>query len=262
MVCARDPVTNVFVAARIIQTRLESGQQRGALLAQGRGDDTSLCWAGVNVVPVQSDAKSVVGFVEEINRRRRTISSIFGPAEPVLALWERLEPLWGAPREVREDQPVLTTRVRPSEHGVPIDPQVRTAAMHEIDLVQPAAAAMFTEEIGYPPYHGSDRIYRRGLEQMIRAGHTFVRVEDGEVIFKADLGSVAQGVAQIQGVWVHPELRGQGIAVPAMAAVVEHTLESVASAVTLYVNSFNTPALATYRKVGLTQSGRFATILL
>lgn len=260
MVCARDPVTNVFVSARTIQSRLDGGN--AALLARGRGAGESLCWAGVNVVPVQCDAAEVVGYTEEINKRRRSVSSIFGPAEPVLALWERLEPLWGRPREVRPDQPVLTMRSLPTALGVEVDPAVRTARPDEVDIVLPAAAAMFTEEIGYPPYYGSDRAYRRGIQQMIRSGHTYVRVEQGEVVFKADLGSVAQGVAQVQGVWLHPDLRGQGLAVAAMAAVVEHTLVSVASAVTLYVNAFNHAALATYRRVGFTQTGRFATVLM
>jgi len=97
---------------------------------------------------------------------------------------------------------------------------------------------------------------------LIRQGHTFVRVDDGEVVFKADLGSVALGVAQIQGVWVAPRWRGQGLAGPAMAAVVERVQAEIAPVVTLYVNDFNAPARATYARVGFTEIGRFATVLM
>jgi predicted GNAT family acetyltransferase len=62
-------------------------------------------------------------------------------------------------------------------------------------------------------------------------------------------------------VWVEPELRGRGLAAPGMAAVVELTRRQVAPVVSLYVNSFNAPALATYRRVGFEQVGTFATIL-
>ena len=91
----------------------------------------------------------------------------------------------------------------------------------------PAAAAMFTEEIGYPPYWGSRQVYRQGIESLIRQGHTFVRVDDGEVVFKADVGSVALGVAQIQGSGSRRN-GGQGLAGPAMATVVERVQAEIA----------------------------------
>ncbi|MCY7289218.1 MAG: GNAT family N-acetyltransferase, partial [Cryobacterium sp.] len=158
-------------------------------------------------------------------------------------------------------QPVLAT-AGPIPPGMPCDPQVRLARFDEVDVVMPAAAAMFTEEIGYPPYRGSGQLYRQGIASMIRRGHTFVRVEDGEVVFKADVGSVALGVAQVQGVWVAPRRRGQGLAGPAMAAVVALVRAEIAPVVTLYVNDFNAPARATYARVGFTEIGSFATVLM
>jgi predicted GNAT family acetyltransferase len=179
----------------------------------------------------------------------------------VLPLWADLRPTWGRPREVRQRQPVMVT-TGISASGVASDPEVRRARFDEVDLVTPAAAAMFTEEIGYPPYWGSGQVYRQSIAAMISAGHTFVRVIDGEVAFKADVGSVALGVAQIQGVWVAPRWRGQGLAVPAMAAVVEQVRDEIAPVVTLYVNDFNAPARATYARVGFIEIGSFATVLL
>jgi len=62
-------------------------------------------------------------------------------------------------------------------------------------------------------------------------------------------------------VWVAPELRGQGLSVPAMASVVHLTRLSIAPVVSLYVNSFNTAALRTYASVGFRPYGHFATVL-
>ncbi|WP_415803386.1 GNAT family N-acetyltransferase, partial [Isoptericola cucumis] len=81
------------------------------------------------------------------------------------------------------------------------------------------------------------------------------------VAFKAELGAVAGGVAQVQGVWVAPALRGRGLAAPGMAAVVTAARRDVAPVVSLYVNAYNAPALATYRRVGFEQVGTFATVL-
>ena len=259
-VCARDTRSNVFVAARILEGALATSP--GALL--GYTQDCGLqaiCWASANLVPVGCDVQALAAFATRLRRWRRQCSSVFGPADMVLPLWEHLRPTWGEPRDVRAYQPVLAT-AGPLPTGMPCDPQVRRARFSEVDLVLPAAAAMFTEEIGYPPYWGSMQVYRQGIASLIRQGHTFVRVDDGEVVFKADVGSVALGVAQIQGVWVAPRWRGQGLAGPAMAAVVGQVLAEIADVVTLYVNDFNAPARATYARVGFTEIGRFSTVLM
>jgi len=258
-VCARDTRTNVFVAARILDGALATSP--GAVLgySQGAGLE-AICWVSANLVPVGCDSAALGAFAARL-RRRQHCSSLFGPAEMVLPLWEALSPTWGEPREVRARQPVLAT-AGPAPAGMPRDPQVRLARFDEVDLVMPAAAAMFTEEIGYPPYRGSGEVYRQGIASLIRDRRTFVRVDDGEVVFKADVGSVALGVAQVQGVWVAPRRRGQGLAGPAMATVIEQVRAEIAGVVTLYVNDFNTPAQATYARVGFTEIGSFATVLM
>lgn len=259
-ICGRDPVTNVFVAARILEGGLTGG--RNSVLGYERGGRTGLCWTSANVVPVEMAEDMIEPLAAKVVKRRAWASSLFGPADQVLPLWQTLSPHWGPAREVRRNQPVMTMSTSPTLLGVPLDTSVRPATAEETDLVVPAAAAMFTEEIGYPPYRGSDRAYRLSVGALVRAGRSLVRIEGGQVIFKADIGSVALGVAQVQGVWVHPAWRGRGLAVPAMAAVVEHVMRHLAPTVTLYVNDFNAPALATYRRVGFVQTGTFATILL
>ena len=80
------------------------------------------------------------------------------------------------------------------------------------------------------------------------------------MIFKADLGSVSANVSQVQGVWLDPDLRGRGLAPPAMAAVVR-LARSVTPTVSLYVNDYNHAARATYSRVGFRTEGEFATVL-
>jgi hypothetical protein len=259
-VCAKDPVTNVFVAARIAESGLSG--TRGPLFGYDSGGERALCWCAANVVPVEASSRALAALSGKVVKRRTWASSVFGPADQVLELWDRIGRQWGPAREVRANQLVMTMEARPSSLGVPVDGAVRPARPDELDIVTPAASAMFTEEIGYPPYRGSGTAYRQSVDGLIRRGHCLVRVEEGQVVFKADLGSVALGVAQVQGVWVHPRWRGQGLAAPAMAAVVEHALAHVAPVVTLYVNDFNAPAVATYRRVGFVQTGTFATVLL
>jgi len=52
----------------------------------------------------------------------------------------------------------------------------------EIDILWPACVAMFTEEVGVSPTIGDGGAsYRARLEQLIRSGRAFARIEDGEV---------------------------------------------------------------------------------
>jgi predicted GNAT family acetyltransferase len=68
-------------------------------------------------------------------------------------------------------------------------------------------------------------------------------------------------VGQIQGVWVHPEWRGHGLGTAGTAAVATAVVDSGRIA-SLYVNSFNSVARAAYTRVGFTEVGMFATVLL
>lgn len=258
--CARDLPQRVFVAARVLE-----GSRTGSLSSVlGHRDDgvlTSLCWASANIVPVGTTEENRPLFADRLRRWRGRCASVFGPREEVLGLWQHLEPHWGQPRVVR-----ATSRcswpTSPVGGGVEPDPRVRLARADEVDLVLPAAEHMFTAEIGYRPYTGSSRGYRASLASLIARGHTYVVVEGGEVVFKTDIGSLALGCAQLQGVWVAPRLRGQGLAVPMLAAVLEQVMAGPAPLVSLYVNDFNTAARATYERLGFRSAGEFTTVLL
>jgi predicted GNAT family acetyltransferase len=82
-----------------------------------------------------------------------------------------------------------------------------------------------------------------------------------DIVFKAEVGIVGGSVAQVQGVWVHPSLRGQGRAKAGMAALVPMVRAHLAPTVSLYVNDFNDAAVAAYAAVGFREVGTFATVM-
>ncbi len=260
--CAGDPPASVFVAARLVSGPISSRQDNLLAVRDEDGTIESMCWASANVVPLGLTPESAPRYADRLRRRRHRIASILGPSDQVRMLWARLEPDWGRPRAVRGRQPLMATRTPPSALGIRTDPRVRPALPREVDLVLPAAEHMFTAEIGYAPYSGSPRSYRQSIGALVEAGQTYVLVEDGRVVFKADVGSVALDCCQIQGVWLAPDLRGRGLATPLMAAALEQVLADHASHATLYVNDFNVPAIATYRACGMTEIGSFTTVLL
>ena len=259
-ICDRDAVTNVFVSSRVHAAGVDPGRlgaQMWGYLESGRM--TSLCYSGANLVPVAATPGAVAAFAERARLQGRRCSSIVGPADQVRELWALLSPYWGRPREIRSAQPVMAISTDPL---VLPDPLVRLVRPEELDTLLPASIAMFTEEVGVSPV-GVDggATYRARVGELVRGGRSYARIENGQVIFKAEIGAVTPLACQVQGVWVPPELRGRGHASRGMAAVVAAALSSVAPVVSLYVNDFNLPARAAYRRVGFTEAGTFMSVL-
>jgi predicted GNAT family acetyltransferase len=258
--CATDPVANVMVAERVERVGSEPVRLGGEIWGWFSGGElTAACWSGANLVPVNAGSEDAQeAFAERARRHPGRYSSLFGPAGAVLGIWSRLQQHGWRAAQVRPCQPLFVMR-QPSV--VPADAGVRRAALDEMATVLPASVAMFTEEVGYSPLRGDGGAsYRRRVSELIADQRTFVRRDGDTVVFKADLGALSTQVGQVHGVWIDPRFRGQGLAAPAMAAVVAQALE-VAPVVSLYVNDFNAPALATYRRVGFEQVGSFATVL-
>ncbi|RCK70849.1 GNAT family N-acetyltransferase [Desertihabitans brevis] len=256
-----DPVVNVFVAARVRSGGVDEFTLGCPMWGWEVGERLrALLHVGSNLVPVQADPQAVDGFVEHLGRTRRC-SSIVGPAEVVLALWQGLSQRWGDAwsqvRELRADQPLLVMDTDPTGAE---DERVQRITEEHWEAYSDASARMYTEEVGVPPAPQNPLSYRMHVLGLIKAGRAFGIVEDGRVLYKADLGSVAGGVSQVQGVWVDPELRGRGLAAPAMARTVRLAREETPT-VSLYVNDFNERARRTYQRVGFRQVGTFATVL-
>ena len=146
--------------------------------------------------------------------------------------------------------------------GVAPDPLVRRTTLADCEVLYPACVAMYTAAVGVSPelFGGAD-MYRTRVRQLIARGWSFARNEDDRVVFKADVACVSPYAAQVQGVWVAPEHRGEGLAAAGMAAVVDQILGVVAPVVSLYVNHHNVAARRVYERVGFRQTATFATVM-
>lgn len=257
---ARNPVADVFVASRVATAGVDPwrlGAEVWGHVIDGRL--ASVCYSGANLWPVGAERASARVFAERARRQGRRCSSIVGLSDGVLEMWRHLEPSWGPAREVRDDQPLLALSSPPL---VAPDPAVRRVRRDELDVLLPACVAMFTEEIGVSPIAGDGgALYRARVAEFVGQGRAFARIEDGRVLFKAEIGAVAGGVCQIQGVWVDPYYRGRGLATAGTASVVAIAQATIAPVVSLYVNAYNRPARQAYARAGFRRVGTFASVL-
>lgn len=257
---SRDPLINLFVDYRVEATQMQSRWLGGEIWGYFEdGELVSACHAAANLVPIEATEDAARAFADHARRTGNPCSSIVGLDDAVLTMWEVLEPWWGPARSPRPVQPFMVI-----DHDSPIeaDPRVRRVVMDEFETLYPSCVAMFTEEVGLDPEGTSKSGYRARVAQLISQGWSFAIIEDDEVLFKAEVGAATSRGCQIQGVYVRPDLRGQGVAASAMAGVVQLVRSSIAPTVTLYVNDHNVAARRTYDRVGFVQTATFATILL
>jgi predicted GNAT family acetyltransferase len=253
-----DPVASCMVASRVTDHGIEPSAIGGELWTR-RGVHESLCFAGANLIPLRGGQSDLHAFADKAMSTARRCSSLVGRAELVLPMWRRLEHAWGAARDVREHQPLMALSTQPR---CATDPSVRRVRPEELDAYLVAAIDMFIGEVGVDPRMGDGgRGYRRRVAGLIAAGRAWARFERGQVVFKAEVGSQSAAVGQIQGVWVHPDWRGRGLGTAGTATLASAVVDTGRIA-SLYVNSFNTVARATYSRIGFGEVGTFATVLL
>ena len=249
----------MFVASRLSAVGLD--WRRLGAEVWGYFDDShlvSMCYAGANLIPVEATPAAARHFAERARRAGRHCSSIVGHTPQVEQMWQVLALQWGPARDVRQ-QPLMATDTPSTAEA---DPYVRRVRMDEIETLLPASIAMFTEEVGISPV-GNDggALYRARVAELIAEGRAFARIEDGRVLFKAEIGSATTQACQVQGVWVDPALRGTGLGSRGTAAVVNEALSSIAPVVSLYVNDYNMPARRAYERVGFSTVGSFTSVL-
>ena len=256
-VLAADPVTSCLVASRFEYAGMDRVALGGQFWGVAGGRD-GLVFAGPNLVPLAGDAHALRMFAGAIGKRGRSCASVLGPADLVLGLWERLEPRWGAARDIRSEQPLM---VCPTPPTVAPDEDVRVVRPDQLDAYYPAAVAMFTEEVGVDPRAGDGgRWYKARVADLIAAGRALARFDGDRVVFKAEIGALSSQVGLIQGVWVDPAVRGSGLAAPGTAALVRQVQQVYRRLPSLYVNHDNHAARAAYARVGFQRVGTFASV--
>jgi uncharacterized protein len=257
-----DPLVNVVVSARLRAVAGLDSRRFGGTLVGVRDRDgrlTGAAFSGGNLLPIGGGPPEWQALAENIARGPRTCTSMVGRAAAVGAMCQVLAPVWGPARAIRAQQPLLMLdRAAVTPH--PREHRVRLIEPAELEAYLPAAAAMFTEELGISPYQASGSDYRRRTAALINDRRAFGIVENDEVVFKADLGALSEHTCQVQGVWVRPDLRGRGIGTAALAVVLRHGL-TLAPTVSLYVNDFNLPARKMYDRLGMRQVAVLSTVL-
>lgn len=258
------PLHNIFLLSRLVDSGFNIERLGCPVYGHWvRGKLVDVCHAGVNIVLASRDDEvsdaAISGFARRVGpvRRASAIMGSSGDVERLFALLSSSWPsAWAAPRETRAVQPLLAIGKQTMEDA---DDRVFRATEQHFRAYFEAAVKMYTEELGISPLDEFNS-YQAYIARLIRSGRSFAGCKDDTVWFKTDIGCSYKTYCQIQGVWVEPSLRGQGIGAGAVAKVVE-LCASRYDVVSLYVNDYNTAARRMYEKVGFRQVGTLGTVL-
>ena len=110
------------------------------------------------------------------------------------------------PREDRPGQPVYVI----DEPPPPGDTGLRAATLDDLDRLVPACAAAHEEELGIDPLQRDAEGFRWRTRAQIEEGRSWLWLEDGVILFKAEASAWTPSAVQLQQVWVDPEARGRG----------------------------------------------------
>ena len=159
---------------------------------------------------------------------------IIGDERAVGELWGAVESRFSSPREDRPGQPVYAID-EPPEPG---ETGLRAATTDDLERLLPTCAAAHEEELGVNPLKRDADAFRWRTRSQIADGRSWLWIEDGVILFKAEASAWTPDAVQVQQVWVDPEARGQGYGARGMRDLCRLLL-SWTPTVTLFVRSEN-----------------------
>ncbi len=244
--CAESPIERVF-----LEDVARTGLGRFSGLEDSSGRLVGLCHVGANLVP---SGIGCAAFAPAAAAGRARM--IIGEQQAVTELWQAARVLLPDPREDRPHQPVYVATEPPEAGGSGLRP----ARLSDVERLLPACAAAHRLELGIDPLARDAEGFRWRTRAQIEDGRSWVWLEDGVILFKAEASAWTNAAVQVAQVWVDPGARGRGNGARGLRDLCRLLLAST-PAVTLFVRTDNTPAIALYDSIGMRRELEYRSVL-
>jgi len=257
----RDPIVNVYLVALTVRDAL--AQPRDEFWAVRReGEIAALLHLGGQsgaVLPVGDDPEALAKLARHALTRRPFLPrrfQIIGRRIAVLELTRQLADQGIHPRLLRHQLYMALDRGGLGKFERLAE--LRPARPTDFELVFGSGALLRAEELDEDPRVADPLAYSKRVEEECRDGYTRLWCDDDGLCFRASVSARTPDATQISGVYVPPARRGHGLARRGMAEMCARLLEE-SRAVCLFVNDFNAPAIAVYRRLGFTERAEWAS---
>ncbi|HVF89161.1 MAG TPA: GNAT family N-acetyltransferase [Blastocatellia bacterium] len=247
------------LAGFILNNGMESPLNRGSFYAcRGeQGEMVGLALIG-HATLFETESEQAIEAFARIAQSCLNIHMLWGEQEKVESFWsyysEHGQQLRCFCREL------LFEQSSPLE-GLEEVAGLRQATPDDLDAIVPVHALTALEESGVDPLLTDPEGFRNRCARRIEQGRTWVWIEDGKVIFKAECQTESPEIVYLEGIWMSPEKRGNGLGLRCMTQLTRALLERTRN-ICLLVNEENRVALNFYDRAGYRLTGHYDTIFL
>ncbi|MBS1795042.1 MAG: GNAT family N-acetyltransferase [Acidobacteria bacterium] len=220
------PVHTVVMTSFIQDNGIESASNRGVFYGYrntaGTLEGVALIGHTTLVEARTDDALTVLAL--KARESETPIHIMMSDGNSIEAFWQYYSDENQQPRLVCEE------RLFEIKHPVMVReavPGLRLAAADELLPIAEAHAEVAFEESGVNPMEKDREGYLKRVLRRIEQGRVWVVFEDGKLIFKADVIAETSDVMYLEGIYVDPENRGQGVGANCLSQLSRALLEKV-----------------------------------
>jgi ribosomal protein S18 acetylase RimI-like enzyme len=253
------PLHTVMLAGFIRDNGMESPLNRGQFYAtrdrDGRINGVALIG---HATLIETESDEALAAFARIARSCTNAHMLMGEPGKVEGFWNN----YAAERET----PRLSCREMLYEQRWPVEVRdvvrgLRKATLADLDLITPVHARMAFEESGVNPMERDAGRFRLRCARRIEQGRVFVWIEEGRLIFKADVVADTPEGIYLEGIYVSEEERGKGYGLRCLSQLSRNLLARTKS-ICLLVNERNWKAQAFYLSAGYKLRATYETIFL
>ncbi|HEX4951539.1 MAG TPA: GNAT family N-acetyltransferase [Blastocatellia bacterium] len=242
---AQDPVRSVILRGLILDYGMCAPELRGVFYGYFTGEQlTDLALIGHQLIVFAND-EALPALAQKAVDLQARLHMILGPEHQVEKLWGYLA------QHERETRRMSAQRLYVCQEAgsAPERRQLLRANYAELDVVTDAQAEMALEASGVDPRQNDLAGFRHRIVERLERKRIWVKIEDGKVVFKADIFSDTPDTVYLEGIWTHPNYRNRGIAKSCMAELLSRLLCDHQT-ICLFTDETEQAAQSVYEHVG------------
>jgi uncharacterized protein len=253
------PLHTVTMTGFIRDNGLVSPDNRGAFygVRNNKGELEGVALIG-HATLMETRTERAVSAFAEVAQGCSATHMILGEQERVAEFWSHYE---AAGRQMRLACRESLFELRHPPQLEKEAPGLQLAKLDELELIVPIQAQMAQQDSGINPLERDAEGFRQRCRRRIEQGRTWVLIDEGELLFKADIISDTPEVIYLEGIWTNEKLRGTGNGVNCISQLAQELLQRT-KAISLLVDERNMRAQAFYRKCGFRFLTTYDTIFL
>ncbi|MBD0372923.1 MAG: GNAT family N-acetyltransferase [Pyrinomonadaceae bacterium] len=256
---AARPLHTVMLAGFIRDNGIESPLNRGQFYAtrDHNGRINGLALIG-HATLIETECEEALDAFARIARGCKNAHMLMGEQDKVQGFWSNYAEEGDSPRLICREmlyEQRWPVEVREAVRGL------RQATLDDLDIIMPVHAQMAFEESGVNPMEQDAVGFRLRCARRIEQGRVFVWIEEGHLIFKADIVADTPDGIYLEGIYVSSEERGKGYGLRCLSQLSRNLLARTKS-ICLLVNERNWKAQAFYLSAGYKLRCTYETIFL